>query len=76
MASNLLFAERNNKLMRFFEHNLLYRFGPSSKQKVSVKVDSSSKNSVANASHHKLSLSYQLQGHIKLFTLVQRAEIS
>lgn len=36
---------------------LLYLLGPSSRQKVSVNVASSSKNSVANASHHKLSLS-------------------
>lgn len=36
---------------------LLYLFGPSSRQKESVSVASSSKNSVAKASHHKLSLS-------------------
>lgn len=36
---------------------LLYLFGPSSRQKESVRVASSSKNSVAKASHHKLSLS-------------------
>lgn len=37
---------------------LLYRFGPSSKQKVNVSDASSSKNSVANASHQQLSLSW------------------
>lgn len=36
---------------------LLYRFGPSSKQNERVNVASSSKNSVANASHQRLSLS-------------------
>lgn len=36
---------------------LLYRFGPSSKQNERVKVASSSKNSVAKASHQRLSLS-------------------
>ena len=36
---------------------LLYRLGPSSRQNDSVNVASSSKNSVANVSHHKLSLS-------------------
>lgn len=35
----------------------LYLLGPSSKQNVRVKVASSSKNSVANASHQRLSLS-------------------
>lgn len=39
------------------EWYLLYRLGPSSRQKDSVNVASSSKNSVAKASHHKLSLS-------------------
>lgn len=37
--------------------HLLYLLGPSSKQNVRVKVASSSKNSVANASHQRLSLS-------------------
>ena len=37
--------------------NLLYLFGPSSRQNVSVNDASSSKNSVANASHQRLSLS-------------------
>ena len=37
--------------------NLLCRFGPSSSTKVKVILASSSKNSVAKASHHKLSLS-------------------
>lgn len=36
---------------------LLYRFGPSSKQNERVNVASSSKNSVAKASHQRLSLS-------------------
>lgn len=35
--------------------NLLYRLGPSSRQKVRVSDASSSKNSVANASHQRLS---------------------
>lgn len=35
----------------------LYRFGPSSKQKVMVSMASSSKNSVVNASHQRLSQS-------------------
>lgn len=37
--------------------HLLYLFGPSSRQNESVSVASSSKNSEAKASHHKLSLS-------------------
>lgn len=39
------------------DRHLLYLLGPSSKQNVRVKVASSSKNSVANASHQRLSLS-------------------
>ena len=42
---------------------LLYRFGPSSKQNESVNVASSSKNSVATASHQRLSLSCKETGH-------------
>lgn len=37
---------------------LLYRLGPSSRQKVTVSMASSSKNSVVNASHHRLSQSW------------------
>lgn len=42
---------------------LLYLFGPSSKQNVRVSVASSSKNSVAKASHQRLSLSCNIQIH-------------
>lgn len=38
---------------------LLYRLGPSSRQKVTVSMASSSKNSVVNASHHRLSQSWR-----------------
>lgn len=38
-------------------NNLLYLLGPSSKQNASVNDASSSKNSVAKASHQRLSLS-------------------
>lgn len=48
---------------------LLYLFGPSSRQKESVRVASSSKNSVAKASHHKLSLSCEKKNRIKSFSL-------
>jgi len=41
--------------------HLLYLLGPSSKQNVRVSVASSSKNSVANASHQRLSLSCNKQ---------------
>lgn len=40
---------------------LLYLLGPSSKQKVNVSVASSSKNSVAKASHQRLSLSCRIR---------------
>ncbi|KAK2182909.1 hypothetical protein NP493_331g06004 [Ridgeia piscesae] len=39
--------------------HLLYLFGPSSRQNARVRMASSSKNSVVNASHHRLSLSCQ-----------------
>ena len=39
---------------------ILYLLGPSSRQKESVMVASSSKNSVVKASHHRLSLSCTL----------------
>lgn len=38
--------------------DLLYLLGPSSRQKVMVNMASSSKNSVVNASHHRLSHSW------------------
>lgn len=43
----------------------LYLLGPSSRQKVRVKVASSSKNSVANASHQRLSLSCNIMNGCK-----------
>ena len=46
---------RSNICVRIFI--LLYRLGPSSRQNVRVRLASSSKNSVAKASHHRLSLS-------------------
>lgn len=49
--------EETSKPLNFFWFDLLYLLGPSSRQKVSVKVASSSKNSVAKESHQQLSLS-------------------
>lgn len=51
-------------------NNSLYRLGPSSKQNVRVSWASSSKNSVVNESHHRLSLSWNYiclleQAHLK-----------
>lgn len=45
--------------------DVLYLLGPSSRQKVRVRVASSSKNSFANESHHKLSLSCTQTGKQK-----------
>lgn len=53
----------NNSLDQMIESDIdiysQYRLGPSSRQNVSVRLASSSKNSVANASHHRLSLSWK-----------------
>lgn len=62
---SLQFQNDRHELNRFIEIGndslLLYRFGPSSKQNVKVRVASSSKNSVAKASHQRLSLSCRSQ---------------
>lgn len=62
-------SEQNVKLT-----DIQYLFGPSSKQKLNVRVASSSKNSAAKASHHTLSASWREKKNSRLSRLEQNTK--